>query len=565
MESIQSIGLGKQNPQSSQAVRAWASWSLGKEEHRIALVKGRHLIGDSSFCKIRVGYGDNICGFLDISQTSPTIKCTSARPSMFADGKKMTIGDTVTIGDVIEVTVGRTPITISIASIIDQETLVDHLPFKSDSSISESSSDQGDRTKLQDADSIRRNLAKSLLKKLNLKDMSLEKLDSPEVREQARLKLRKLISDLKIPPTLNIDKDTLEKEVYDEITGLGPLEPLLSDENITEIMVNSKDQIFIEKSGKLIAADIRFSSDQALINIIDRIVSSIGRRIDTSSPIVDARLLDGSRVNAMIPPLAIKGPNITIRRFSKDPISMSKLVGWGSLTTTMADFLQLLVQEHKNMIVSGGTGSGKTTLLNALSNFIPNNERIITVEDAAELQLQQEHLISLESRPANLEGKGAISIRDLVRNTLRMRPDRIIVGECRGGEALDMLQAMNTGHDGSMTTAHANSPIDMLRRLETMVLMSGMELPLSAIREQIASALTIIVQQTRRKTGRRLITDISWVHSLDKKSKEYVVYPLYSRDKKDNLTAHTKNIQNLWQEEDLNGTWESYCKSEDQR
>ncbi len=536
--------------------KAWVSWSIGKDTNRIALSLGRHLIGDSPFCKIKIGNGNRICGFLEITKKSPSIKCTAAQPSMFADGKKMAVGDSITIGDVIEVTVGRTPITVSIASIADRELLVDHAPFLGDD---QSDSEQTLNGSLHNIDQVRQHLAKTLLKKLDLKDMSLEKLDSPQVREQARLKLRKLISDLIVPENLAIDKSSLEKEVYNEITGLGPLEPLLADEDITEIMVNSKDQIFIEKSGKLTIAKIQFSSDQALINIIDRIVSSIGRRIDTSSPIVDARLLDGSRVNAMIPPLAIKGPNITIRRFSKDPISMDKLVGWESLTATMAAFLNLLVVEHKNMIVSGGTGSGKTTLLNALSNFIPDSERIITVEDAAELQLQQTHIISLESRPANLEGKGAITIRDLVKNTLRMRPDRIIVGECRGGEALDMLQAMNTGHDGSMTTAHANSPIDMLRRLETMVLMSGMELPLSAIREQIASALTIIVQQTRRKTGRRLITNITWVHSLDKDTKEYLVLPLFSRDKKDNISIHTSNLQRFWQEEDMDGSWETYC------
>jgi pilus assembly protein CpaF len=328
-------------------------------------------------------------------------------------------------------------------------------------------------------------------------------------------------------------------------------------------MVNRRDQIFVERAGKISLSATNFSSDRALLHVIERIVSKIGRRIDQSSPIVDARLLDGSRVNAIIPPLAIHGPALTIRRFSKEPISVNQLIKWQSLTSAMADFLQLLVQSHKNIIISGGTGSGKTTLLNALSNFIPNTERIITVEDAAELQLQQTHVVSLETRPANLEGKGQISIRDLVKNTLRMRPDRIIVGECRGGEALDMLQAMNTGHDGSMTTAHANTPEDMLRRLETMVLMAGMDLPLSAVREQVASALTVVVQQARLKTGYRLVTHISWINSLDRNTGQYQVKHLARRDKSGAVLWDKIALAEFWEAEELAGNPDEFVPEDD--
>jgi pilus assembly protein CpaF len=280
-------------------------------------------------------------------------------------------------------------------------------------------------------------------------------------------------------------------------------------------MVNAKDQIYIERTGRLEKTHLRFSSDRAILNVIERIVSPIGRRIDESSPTVDARLKDGSRVHVIIPPLAIKGPTITIRKFSKVPYAIDDLIRFGSLTEKMSEFLKIAIKTRKNIIVSGGTGSGKTTLLDVLSNFIPEDERILTIEDAAELKLNQPHVVALEARPANIESRGAISIRELVRNALRMRPDRIIVGECRGGEALDMLQAMNTGHDGSLTTLHANSPRDALSRLETMVLMSGMELPVKAIREQIRSAIDLIVQQTRFKDGARRISAISEVQGME--------------------------------------------------
>jgi len=311
------------------------------------------------------------------------------------------------------------------------------------------------------------------------------------------------------------ERNRIAIEIYDSIRGLGPLEKLLADESITEIMVNGAKQVYVERKGKLMQSDVTFYDNEQLLNVIDRIVSPLGRHIDEANPMVDARLQDGSRVNAVIAPLSLKGPLLTIRKFSKKPLTVQNLIDYGSLTLKMAAFLEACVKGRLNVVVSGGTGSGKTTLLNVLSAYIPFDERIVTIEDAAEIQLQQQHVLTLEARPANLEGTGQVSIRDLVRNALRMRPDRIIVGEVRGGEALDMLQAMNTGHDGSLTTGHANSTRDMLARLETMVLMAGMNLPLPAIRQQIASAIDIIVQQSRMRDGSRKIIGISEVLGME--------------------------------------------------
>ena len=313
----------------------------------------------------------------------------------------------------------------------------------------------------------------------------------------------------------SVDRQKLLNEVRDEAIGLGPLEPMLADASITEIMVNRSDEVFVERLGKLERWPVSFTSDRAVQGIIERIVAPIGRRIDESSPMVDARLKDGSRVNAVIPPLALKGPSITIRKFSKRKLDSSDLLKFGSASPAMIEFMRVCVEQRKNVLISGGTGSGKTTLLNIMSNFIPRDERIVTIEDAAELQLHHPNLVSLEARPANIEGKGNVPIRDLVKNSLRMRPDRIVVGECRGGEALDMLQAMNTGHDGSLTTAHANSPRDMLARLEVMVLMAGMDLPVTAIREQVASAIDIVVQQTRFACGTRKVTSITEITGVE--------------------------------------------------
>ena len=304
-------------------------------------------------------------------------------------------------------------------------------------------------------------------------------------------------------------------EIIDETIGYGPITPLLNDPNISEVMVNGPDQVYVERDGKLVLTGVTFRDNAHILHIIDKIVAPIGRRIDESMPMVDARLPDGSRVNAIIPPLALNGPTITIRKFSRDPYKVDDLIRFGTLTPQMAQFLEACVKARLNIVVSGGTGSGKTTTLNVLSSFIPSDERIVTIEDAAELQLRQEHVITLESRPPNIEGKGAITIRDLVRNSLRMRPERIVVGEVRSGEALDMLQAMNTGHDGSLTTGHANTPRDMLARLETMVLMAGMDLPVRAIREQISSAIDLIIQQSRLRDGSRRITHITEVQGME--------------------------------------------------
>jgi len=311
------------------------------------------------------------------------------------------------------------------------------------------------------------------------------------------------------------ERQKIVKDVYNDVIGLGPLEPLLEDSDVTEIMVNGPMNVYVERKGLIELTATRFRDTEHLMNVIGRIVSSVGRRIDEASPMVDARLADGSRVNAIIPPVCLSGPTLTIRKFSKNPLTVADLVRFSSVSPQMMAFLEACVKGRLNMIVSGGTGSGKTTLLGVLSGFIPENERIVTIEDAAELQLRQAHVVTLEARTANIEGTGAVTIRDLVRNALRMRPDRIIVGEVRSGETLDMLQAMNTGHDGSMTTAHSNSPRDLLSRLETMVLMSGMEMPVKAIREQISSALDVIVHQARMKDGTRKIVNITEVVGME--------------------------------------------------
>ncbi len=311
------------------------------------------------------------------------------------------------------------------------------------------------------------------------------------------------------------EKPRLIADIRDEVLGLGPIEALRKDDSITEIMVNGPRQVFVERMGKLELTDAKFHDTAHLMNIIERILTPLGRRVDESSPLVDARLEDGSRVNIIIPPLSLIGPCLTIRKFSKTPLSVDNLISFGTMDEKMATFLRACVKARINILVSGGTGSGKTTTLNVISSFIPDGERIVTIEDAAELRLQQQHVVTLEARPANLEGKGAITIRDLVRNALRMRPDRIIVGEVRTGEALDMLQAMNTGHDGSLTTAHANSPRDVLSRLETMVMMSGLELPERAIREQISSAIDLIIHQARLRDGSRKITYITEVQKME--------------------------------------------------
>jgi len=360
----------------------------------------------------------------------------------------------------------------------------------------------------------RRRLHRALLKALDLRRRDVVTLSDSALRDEARQVLAAIIDDDAALPTA-IDRESLLAEVVDEAIGLGPLEPLLADPAITEIMVNRHDEIFVEMAGRLRRHASGFSSEQAVLGVIERIVSPLGRRIDESSPMVDARLRDGSRVNAVIPPIALRGASLTIRKFPVQRPGMDDLLRVGALDAAMRDFLVACVRHRKNIVVSGGTGSGKTTLLNVLSNCIPEAERIVTIEDAAELKLEHDHLVTLEARPPNLEGRGAIEIRDLVRNALRMRPDRIVVGECRGGEAFDMLAAMNTGHEGSLTTLHANSPRDALARLETMILMAGMDLPLAAVREHISASIDLIVQQVRAGDGRRYIDSIVEVSGIE--------------------------------------------------
>ncbi len=354
-----------------------------------------------------------------------------------------------------------------------------------------------------------------LINRLNLKRMAISGTSEQDLADKARATIHTILSELSIPLPPGVNVSTIEQELVHEAIGLGPLEDLIGMDDITEIMVNGPNHVFVEKDGVLLRTDTAFADDNQVEAAIERIVSPLGRRIDESSPMVDARLSDGSRVNAIIPPLSLVGPSITIRKFSKIPFKAQDLISFGSLSENMAKFLDVCVKIRKNIIISGGTGSGKTTLLNVVSSFLPLSERIITIEDAAELQLSQQHIVKLEARPPNIEGKGEVTIRDLVRNSLRMRPDRIVVGECRSGEALDMLQAMNTGHDGSLTTVHANSPRDALARLETLVMMAGFDLPLRAIREQIASAITIIVQVDRHKDGSRKISNISEVTKME--------------------------------------------------
>ena len=364
---------------------------------------------------------------------------------------------------------------------------------------------------------VKEQIQRELIARLDLKRLTVAGVDRAGLERQATDKIHEIVEQVRKSGKLpkGIDADRLESEVFNEALRLGPLEELLADDSVTEIMVNGPHRVYVERGGKIQLTDLQFLDDASVMAIIERIVSPIGRRIDESQPYVDARLADGSRVNAIIPPLSLTGPTVTIRKFAKKTLTVNDFIRFGTWTRNAAEFMKACVIMRKNIIVAGGTGSGKTTLLNLLSGFIPHDERIVTVEDAAELRLVQPHVVRLEARPPNIEGRGAVTIRDLVKNCLRMRPDRIIVGECRGGEALDMLQAMNTGHDGSLTTVHANSPRDVISRLETMVLMSGMELPSRAIREQIASAVDVIIHESRLSDGSRKVVAISEVTGLE--------------------------------------------------
>jgi len=368
---------------------------------------------------------------------------------------------------------------------------------------------------LEQKRSVKSQIHKELVERLDIKRLTASRVKEDQLRKTALRTIQAIVEEVasRLPP--GISPDQLAKEVFDEALGLGPLEEFLADPDVTEIMVNGHARIYVEKAGKLVATRKTFMDDRSVLAAIERIVSPLGRRIDESQPYVDARLPDGSRVNAIIPPLSLVGPCLTIRKFSADPYSDGDLIRFGTFPASCAEFLKVCVRLRKNIVVSGGTGSGKTTLLNVLSSYLPAGDRIVTIEDAAELRLKQDHVVRLEARPPNIEGKGAVTIRDLVRNSLRMRPDRIVVGECRGGEAIDMLQAMNTGHDGSLTTIHANSPRDVISRIETMALMSGMDLPVRAIREQIAAAIDLIVHEARFSDGTRKLTCVTEVVGLE--------------------------------------------------
>lgn len=375
-------------------------------------------------------------------------------------------------------------------------------------------------------DELKRRSVESLFRRIGsrINDASLTDL---QLRDFVRSELEMILQEEHVQLGAS-ERAALTREIEDDALGLGPIQRLLDDDDISEIMVNHPSQIFVERKGKLTLADESFASEDQLRRVIERIVGKVGRRIDESSPLVDARLLDGSRVNAVIPPLAVRGSSLTIRKFAKKALSIQDLINYGSLSPELAEVLELCVRGRLNVLVSGGTGTGKTTLLNVLSSFIPEDERIVTIEDAIELKLQQAHVVQLEARPANIEGRGEVTIRDLVKNSLRMRPDRVVIGECRSGEALDMLQAMNTGHDGSISTLHANSPRDCIARLETLVLMAGMDLPLRAIREQIGSAVDLIVQITRLRDGSRRITHVTELVGI--KDDEPVLNDLYRFD-----------------------------------
>jgi len=373
------------------------------------------------------------------------------------------------------------------------------------------------RREIDERTAVKMIIHKRMVETIDLKRLNTDDGDEAEaaLRDRVTKAVVRILDEVGKGIQDRKERQRIVKEVVDEALGLGPLEDFLADERVTEIMVNRVDQIYVELNGRLVETDATFTDDAQLLAVIERIVAPIGRRIDEKSPMVDARLRDGSRVNAIIPPLALDGPSLTIRKFAKDPLKVKDLVAFGSMTAEIADFLRACVEARLNILISGGTGSGKTTLLNVLSSFIPPDDRIVTVEDSAELQLNQPHVVRLESRPANIEGVGEINIRDLVKNCLRMRPDRIVIGECRGSEALDMLQAMNTGHDGSLTTIHSNSPRDCIARLETLVMFAGLDLPSRAIREQVSSAINLIVQQSRLSDGSRRIIQISEVTGME--------------------------------------------------
>ena len=497
----------------------------GREPARFEIPSGVYTVGRDSDCKIHLPHDDvdTRHAILNVRPDASWIEDLDSESGTFLDGerihgrKELAAGRIIRIGPFVLViesdaaehnpepeprAVAAPPVERPVATSPPPPEPKQPPPALSD-------------TEFQRHLSIKEQIHKELVERLDIKRLTAARIDREELRKKAAQTVEKIVHEVKskLPP--GTDPKALIKEICDEALGLGPLEEFIADPEITEIMVNGHRQIYIEKGGKLVKTDKTFMSDTSVLAIIERIVSPIGRRIDESQPYVDARLPDGSRVNAIIHPLSLIGPCLTIRKFSKIPFTVENLIEFGTLAQHIADLADTCVKLRKNIVVSGGTGTGKTTFLNVLSGYLPPDDRIVTIEDAAELRLTQEHVVRLEARPPNIEGRGAVAIRDLVRNALRMRPDRIVVGECRGGEALDMLQAMNTGHDGSLTTIHANSPRDVISRLETMVLMSGMDLPVRAIREQIASAIDVIIHLNRFSDGSRKVTRLTEVVGLE--------------------------------------------------
>lgn len=484
-----------------------------RETHE--LTDGSYIIGRGESCRIRLAFPEvsERHAILTVRNDRAILEDLHSANGTYVNGEA--IDEAVTLDSGMVVQIGESMLRVSDAP-SEERAEEEEPPATADAREEAPSGEIVDPMR-----ELRRNVQEQiqheLLKRLDMKRLTLQGIDHEGLEETARAKIRSIIDEVVAKGRLpeGIDPVRLEEDVFNEALRLGPLEELLADDDVSEIMVNGPQKVYVEKRGKLQLSDCQFTDDASVLAVIERIIAPLGRRCDESQPYVDARLSDGSRVNAIIPPLALSGPTITIRKFSKKALTPDDFIRFGTWTPNAAEFMKLCVLLRKNIIVAGGTGSGKTTLLNLLSGYIPESERIVTVEDAAELRLQQPHVVRLEARPPNIEGKGAVPIRDLVKNCLRMRPDRIIVGECRGGEALDMLQAMNTGHDGSLTTVHANSPRDVISRLETMVLMSGMELPSRAIREQIASAVDIIIHESRLSDGSRKVVAISEVTGLE--------------------------------------------------
>ncbi len=482
---------------------------------RVRAEDGTYFIGRGESCRIQLPFPDvsDRHALLILKGAGATLQDLGSSNGTFVNG--VPIDEPVSLTPDAVVQIGNVMLRVSPDDETDESTAVPPPPAVPDPIENKPPPPPDPMTAI--LRQAKEQIQRELVARLDLKRLTVAGVDRAGLERQATEKIHEIIEQVRTSGRLpaGIDAARLERDVFNEALRLGPLEDLLADESVTEIMVNGPNQVYVERRGKLQLTDMQFMDDSSVMAVIERIVSPIGRRIDESQPYVDARLADGSRVNAIIPPLSLSGPTLTIRKFAKKTLTVEDFVRFGTWTRNAAEFMKACVIMRKNIIVAGGTGSGKTTLLNLLSGFIPADERIVTVEDAAELRLVQPHVVRLEARPPNIEGRGAVPIRDLVKNCLRMRPDRIIVGECRGGEALDMLQAMNTGHDGSLTTVHANSPRDVISRLETMVLMSGMELPSRAIREQIASAVDIVIHESRLSDGSRKVVAISEVTGLE--------------------------------------------------